>query len=397
MCSPLSAVNRRALLRACARDLGPRPARTISLQQSLEGAYAWLCRAQDGTADDGVAGWYHLFRGWAPSYPETTGYLIPTFLTYASVMAQPEARARALRMADWEVDVQLPSGAVRSGVLSTRVGPAVFNTGQVLFGWTAAYQTTGDDRYARAAQRAAEWLRRGQDTDGAWRKNLSLVAHSTLQTYNVRAAWGLAWAGQVLDEPRWIQAARKNCDWALRQQQRPTGWFGHNGFSDTEVPLLHTIGYVLEGLLGVGELLTDQRCVEAARSGIEPLAAEYAGAGRLAGRYDGQWRGTVRWRCLTGEAQLALVLARLARHAGGATATRMARALLEDVAGVQDLRGPYPETRGGISGSQPVWGGYSPFAYVSWAAKFQIDALLLCLFGADVHQPPARQASATLR
>ncbi len=392
MCSRPRSASRGAFLRACARGLRARRKPAISLKQSLEAAYAWLCEAQDATADDGVAGWYHLVKGWSASYPETTGYLIPTCLTYARVMSQPEARARALRMADWEVEVQLPSGAVRSGVLGTRFAPAVFNTGQVLFGWTAAYQATRDERYARAAQRAAEWLRRGQDPDGAWRKDLSPLTSSGVQTYNVRAAWGLAWAGQVLDEPRWIQAARKNSDWALRQQQ-PNGWFRHNRFTDREIPTLHTIAYALEGLLGMGGLAGDQRYIDAAGLGIERLVDEYTRFGHLRGRYDGHWRGTVSWRCLTGEAQLALVLARLAKHAGrGPTLTRTARALLEDVARTQDLDGPHPETRGGISGSRPVWGGYSSLAYVSWAAKFQIDALLLCLFGADVHGPPALEA-----
>lgn len=397
MCSRQRSPNRRALLRACGRSLSARPEIAVALPQSLEGAYAWLCRAQDATPDDGVAGWYHLVRGWSPSYPETTGYLIPTFLTYARVKSQPEARARALRMADWEIEVQLPSGAARSGVLDTRVEPAVFNTGQVLFGWIAAYQVTRDERYARAARRAAEWLCRGQDADGAWRKDLSVLASSTVQTYNVRAAWGLALAGQVLDEPRLIRAARKNCDWALRQQQ-PNGWFRHNRFTDREVPSLHTIAYTLEGLLGMGELVGDQWYVDAARAGIEPLADEYGRFGRLRGRYDGHWHGTVSWRCLTGEAQLALVLARLAKHAGGgATLTPTARALLEDVARTQDLNGLHPESRGGISGSEPVWGGYTPLAYVSWGAKFQIDALLLCLFGADVHGPSALEASGVVR
>jgi hypothetical protein len=383
--------NRRALLRACARDLRGRPRATVSLPQSLESAYRWLCRAHDATPDDGVAGWYHLVRGWSASYPETTGYLIPTFLTYARVASQPEARARALRMADWEIDVQLPSGAVRSGVLTTPVGPAVFNTGQVLFGWIAAYRATHDERYARAAQRAAEWLCREQDPDGAWRRNLSVLTTSTVQTYNVRSAWGLAWAGRVLDEPRWIDAARRNGDWALRQQ-RPSGWLDHNGFTDREAPLLHTIAYSLEGLLGLGEVVGEPRYVEAARAGAEPLLAAYRRRGAVHGRYERDWRGAVPWRCLTGEAQLAVVVARLARHGGGGEdPARTARALVAGVAGAQDVHGPHPETRGAVAGSVPVWGRYATLAYPSWAAKFHVDALLLALFDADVHAPPAAE------
>ena len=49
-------------------------------------AIEWIKRAQDVNADGGVARGYSItwnpyFRskGWQPSYPETTGYIIPTF------------------------------------------------------------------------------------------------------------------------------------------------------------------------------------------------------------------------------------------------------------------------------------------------------------------------------
>ena len=340
--------------------------------------------AQDAGADGGVAAWYSLVKGWSPSYPESTGYIIPTSLTYAGVMSQHEAKTRAIRMADWEVEVQLPFGAVRSGPLGLSVAPAVFNTGQVLFGWISAWQATGEERYAQAAHRAAEWLIREQDDDGAWRRNLSSFATSTIQVYNTRTAWGLALAGQVLHERRWITAARKNCDWALTQQQ-PNGWFRNNGFTDGEAPLLHTICYALEGMLGVGELLEDDRYIRSAASGVDPLVDMYARSGGFRGRYDGGWQGTVAWRCLTGEAQLALILLRLAKYGrNDGTRIRTARALLEDLATIQDTDSPYSVSRGGISGSEPVWGWYCRLAYPSWAAKFYVDALLLCLFGADV-------------
>ena len=143
--------NKKLLFHSCWRSATSQVVEEISLPKSLDAAYLWLCRAQDATPDDGVAAWYDLLRGWSASYPETTGYIIPTFLTYGSVSNDPAATDRAIRMADWEIAVQLPTGAVRSGILTAPVGPAVFNTGQVLFGWAAAYQATKESRYAEAA------------------------------------------------------------------------------------------------------------------------------------------------------------------------------------------------------------------------------------------------------
>jgi uncharacterized protein YyaL (SSP411 family) len=359
----------------------------VSLERNLDAVYGWLCAAQDADHSGGVAGCYNLLKGWSGAYPETTGYIIPTFLHYADAARVPEAYFRALRMAEWEIDVQLPGGAVRSGMLGGRVGPAVFNTGQVLFGWVAAHRATADERYARAATKAAEWLVDVQDDDGAWRKHLSLLTTSSVQTYNARTAWGLAMAGKELGEDRWIRAALRNCRWAI-DQQIDNGWFASNAFSDFEDPLLHTIGYVLEGLLGVGELLGSEECTQAAVCGASPLVEIYRRMGVLKGRYNRWWRGTTSWRCLTGEAQMALVLTRIARITGDVRYSECANRLIDGIARIQDLDSPYPESRG-ITGSHPIWGGYGPFNYFNWAAKFFMDALLLQVHAVDVQDPPA--------
>lgn len=384
--------NPKALLRAIWKERPFNPQRLLPAGENLRAAYTWLCTAQDATPDNGVAAGYSFFRGWDPSYPETTGYIIPTFLTYASIRPEAQARGRALRMADWEIEVQLPSGAVQSGFLGKRRLPAVFNTGQVLFGWVSAYEATGDDRYAQAAQRAASWLLEQQDPDGAWRRNLSALTTSIVQTHNTRTAWGLALAGTAFHERTWIKAAVRNCQWALRQQQ-PSGWFRHNGFADFESPLLHTIGYALEGMLGVGELLQEDRFIQSARRGAAPLVHLHRRSGSLKGRYDEGWSPTVSWRCLTGEAQIAMILLRLTRCTGslsyGTGLRETAAKILRDLSRLQDISSPYPETHGAINGATPLWGLYCPFAYPSWAAKFFMDAMMLYLYDVDV-QPSAQ-------
>jgi uncharacterized protein YyaL (SSP411 family) len=275
-------------------------------------------------------------------------------------------------------------------MLDVKAAPAVFNTGQVLFGWTAAYAATGDKRYARSAAAASRWLVNVQSEDGAWRRDLSVLTTSSVQTFNARAAWGLAIAGREFDEPRWQRASLKNCEWVVAQQQE-NGWFGCNGFSNTETPLLHTIGYVLEGLLGVGELLDREKYVRTVVRGIEPLVEIYERSGSLKGRYNQHWYSTVSWRCLTGEAQIAVVLFRLARLTGEKRYAEVAACLLEDVARIQDIESRYPESLGAIPGSYPLWGSYAPFNYLNWAAKFFIDALLLYLNHIDVQQTPERR------
>jgi uncharacterized protein YyaL (SSP411 family) len=370
-----------AFRRAFSRSRTP-----ANLERHLDAAYQWLCAAQDATPDGGVAGCYNLFRRWTGSYPETTGYIIPTFLHYGVARENPSAHGRAIRMADWETDIQLASGAMRNGLASRSTGPSIFNTGQVIFGWIAAYQATDDDRYARAAASAARWLVSVQDHDGAWRKYISNPLTNSSPTYNARSAWGLALAGSELNETRWTSAAMKNCDWVLSRQNR-NGWFSVTGGYGGQYPMLHSIAYILEGLLGVGELLGRERYIHAAMAGVEPLTEIFRKTGSLHGRYDSEWQPRASWRSPNGEAQVAIVLERLANITGETHYSEVSQALLEGVAGLQDLHSRYPETYGSVPASKPLWGGYGAFSYLNWSAKFLLDGLMLNLLKVDVQAP----------
>src|SRR6185437_14590925 len=113
-----------------------------------------------------------------------TGYIIPTFFRYAGFSGDDRYRERAIRMAAWESDIQLADGGVRAGTMDgPEAVPTIFNTGQVLFGWLAAWQQTEDARFRDSLVRAADWLMTAQDPDGAWRRFASPFAGHTLNTY----------------------------------------------------------------------------------------------------------------------------------------------------------------------------------------------------------------------
>jgi hypothetical protein len=378
-----------SLLRASAGSLRGTPAHGGALDQHLEMTYRWLCAAQDATPDGGVAGFFDLWGGsWSASYPETTGYIIPSFLALAQTRSDEQAYDRALRMADWSCEVQMEEGAVLSGLVGSAPQPAVFNTGQAIFGWLSAYEASGRERYAESARRAAEWLCARQASDGAWRGSLSMLTSGPVHTYNGRCAWALAYAAKALGEHRFADAAQGATEWVLGQQNE-VGWFRNNAFSAEEVPLLHTISYVIEGLLGTYGFLGDRRYLDGARRAVDPIA-RLARSGGLLGRLDERWRATVRWRCPTGEAQIATVLHRLERACPGSRYGEDARHLINELAGVQGALArrvavepsAHPAV-GGLPGSWPLWGQYMRFALPNWAAKFFLDALMLETAGVD--------------
>jgi hypothetical protein len=367
--------------RAALSDLAPRRA-PRELSEHLDETVRWLFRAHDACERGGVSRSYCLRRharyhctGWLPAYPETTGYIVPTLYEVAELCDWPEARERAEQMARWEAAVQMEDGAVRGGTIADPPSPAVFNTGQVLFGWLAAAAATGDASFESAASRAARFLIDAQDPDGAWRKGASRFASAGGHVYNARAAWALALWGKRSRSPEALAAACHSADFALAQQN-DAGWYAENCLTDHDHPLVHTIAYAAQGVLEIGLLVEEQKYVDAARRTARALAEAQQEDGFLAGRYDAAWRPAVPWSCLTGNAQMALVWARLAEVDHESAWLEPARRAVEFVLSTQRLDAVDPGVRGGVSGSYPIWGGYGTYEYLNWAAKFLVDALL---------------------
>jgi len=357
-----------------------RVAANLDPELALRAAAEWLCRAQDATDSGGVSAHYDVAkRKWVGAYPETTGYIIPTFFGYAEFCGDTDYRERAIRMAEWESDIQLPCGGVRAGTMdAVQIVPTIFNTGQVLFGWTDAWQRTGNERFRDSLIRAADWLVAAQDEDGAWRRFASPFARHALNTYNTRVAFGLAEAGQVLGEPRYMQAAVRNVEWALTQMH-PNGWLDNNDLQENEGPLTHTIAYATRGILEVGLIAAKPAFIDAAVRIARAVAQAQREDGALPGRLDEAWMPATRWTCVTGNAQMAIIWQRLSRETGDRSLLLAAQQANRFNLSVQDFSAGDHGVRGGIPGSHPRSGGYMTNRYPNWAAKFFMDALMLQL------------------
>lgn len=346
-------------------------------RRHLGAAITWLKRAQDVAGNGGVAQTYLVrYREWAPSYPETTGYIIPTFYRYAALAGDDDARRRARRMADWEIEIQHPTGGVLAGALGDSDQPTIFNTGQVIFGWVRAYEEEKDERYREATVRAANWLIDTMDDDGCWRKFGSPMTGKQINTYNTRTAWSLARVHDITGEPRYLDAAVRNADWAMTQRNE-VGWLAQNCLQDNTQPFTHTIAYAMRGLLEIGAAAQREDLIHAARIIGDAMIANLPADGRLPGRFDDRWQPTVKWSCLTGDCQLGINWGRLYQITGEAKYRDATTTILGFVKRTQKLAGADRDTVGGIKGSHPIDGGYHPWQYPNWATKFCADALMM--------------------
>ncbi len=344
-----------------------------SSQAHLKATIEWLCQAHNATGQKGVALAYSLRKGWLAAYPETSGYIISTFLDYFKRSNCNEYKERAYKLAEWEIEVQLKCGAIQSGSVADPAVPCVFNTGQVILGWVRAYKKSQNANYLNAACRAGNWLIKIQDDDGAWRKD---VYGGNPHAYNSRTAWGLGELYLVTQDKRYLKAAQKNIAWVLRQQQ-PNGWFANNSFEAGEYPLIHNIAYAIRGVLELGVMLEDAQYIAAAQTAADALRLQQTVSFTLGSRYDGQWNSIDKSVCLVGCAQLAIIWLKLYKLTNDKIYLNIAKQTNLFIKTTQDLISGNPGIKGGIKGSQPIYGKYQPFSYPNWAAKFFADALML--------------------
>jgi hypothetical protein len=348
---------------------------TYDNERHIKEATDWIFRAQDASADGGVAIRFSLIRGWEPSYPETTGYIIPTLLTWGESVIRADIIDRVIQMADWLVNMQKADGSFDGGAIGSKLGSLVFDTGQIVFGLLSTYKNTCDETYLRAADKAGLWLVKVQHENGSWEKYaFESISHS----YYSRVAWALLELYKITDKEIYKIAAIRNIDWVLSNQEE-NGWFRAAGFTKEEntEPTTHTIAYTIRGVLECGAILGEEKYLLSAKKAADALLKIVEPEGFFWGTYDSRWSSSSRYSCLTGNAQISIIFLRVCQLFMEKSFYHAAKKLNSYLKKKQSIDTGVMEVRGAIPGSWPIWGKYERFSFPNWATKFFIDAQLL--------------------
>jgi Prenyltransferase and squalene oxidase repeat len=357
--------------------------------EMLNALVRWILDAQRPVG--GIAAYYSLLTGYSASYPEVTGYIIPTLYDLARATGDHAPLAAAERATRWLLSLQMPTGAfpggLQVGLLDAEAQPSVFNTGQVLQGLVRAQVETNRPEIRQAAGAAGDWLINIQQPDGSWS---GLGAYQgAAHTYYSMVAWSLAELSAQAENYRGADhrdhdeidrrsdyglAAEKNLDWVLSHFQ-PTGWIdginlqGHPNY-------LHFIAYVLQGVLECAILRRRSDAIEAVAKSAWVLLRKFETNKYLSGAYGQDFKTGQRFTCLTGNAQMSCVWLRLFEMTDDLRYLNAGLKMNEMLKELIPTGGPQGVV-GGVSGSYPVWGRYQPLRYISWGCKFFADALLL--------------------
>ncbi len=338
-------------------------------KKRLNLAVQWLKRSIDVHKGNGSAAFYSPLKGWAPAYPETTGYLIPTMINVAHETKDKRLVERAMNCADWLCKIQKPDGHFPGGPGGT-LNPNVFDTGQIILGLRTAYQEWKCDHYYEALDKSVKKLMNILETDGSWQKDAFVEGYSP--AYYSRVIWAVLLANEVLQKPGLENKMIKSLEYYSSQISEHIS-FMHWGFKSGEPALTHTIAYTLRGFLESGQLLKEKRLLTLVEAISLKLLEVMQEKGKLAGSYQTDWQGDYSFICVPGHFQMVILFNRLYELSKNEIFRQWAEILFLKAQKTQS-KFPLKGIKGGFPGSAPVWGKYQRFKWLNWSVKFYLDA-----------------------
>ncbi len=332
----------------------------------LKLATNWLLYMQN--TDGGYSRKFSFISGRDESYIETTGYIIPTLLDVAEYLKDNKYKKSAIKAGEWLLVIQNSDGSF-SEIDDNQ--PFAFDTGQVLIGLNRLFLKTQDERYQKAAKRASYWLAANQEDDGSWER---VAYNHQKHSYYSRVSSAMLSYSLVSNDEYIKKQALKNTEWVLSQQQS-SGYFNHASFLEDVPAYLHTLVYILEGLLDVYELNKNEKILEAVFLNANRLKEiNLSREMLLCSQYNSEFECTNDERCITGLAQWAGICLRLFELTEDKSYRDIAITTLFYLKSKQIQEGEV--LKGALPASVPFWGRYGSFSFVNWGNKFFIDALL---------------------
>ncbi len=316
-----------------------------NLKKPSEGAISWLevCEKAKGWIEkNSVPGGGIINNSRLPeSYPEVTGYYIPTLMKWGF-------SELAVSYAKWLCFIQHEDGAWYD---TEGKDPYVFDTAQILKGLLAVRDRV--EGANQAVRKGCDWL-------------LSNVQENGRLTTPSKDEWGeegvcselihlyclspLYEAAEAFGEPKYREAAEKVADYYIRENGDEIRTFGF---------LSHFYAYVMEALCDIGR-------EELARESMKQMEALLEEKGYVPAYWD------VDWVCSTGMFQLAIVWFKLGDLERGNKALAYAAKLQNESGG---WYGSYPTKDAPKATDRKEYPDYFADAEISWAVKYFLDAV----------------------
>ena len=321
----------------------------------------WLLNSQI----DGYRHSFHFGYGWFDEYPETTGYIIPTMLKGYKKFKDKKYYESAKKALNWLKSIQNSDGSF----YDLNNNKQVFDSGQILIGFNYVFEFHKEIEIKDNLIKTANWLKSIQNSDGSFTK----FAYNNLpHTYYSRVGSAILKGGILLNDNSLIQAGKKNIEWVISNQLK-NEFFKYASF-DENPAYLHTIIYILEGLIEAYKLLNEKIILDSILKNSDKLL-QLSKNGILCSQYDENFNCVNKEKCLTGLAQWSGVCKELYSFTKNKEYLDEYNKTITFLKAHQFLS-TNKNIDGGISGSLPYNGKYMKYAIPNWAVKFFVDGLI---------------------
>ena len=339
------------------------------IQKSID----WIIYAKEATLDDGISLGYSLIYGWLPSYPETSGYIIPTLMDFYNTSNKNKYLIVSKKIANWLCSIQLKNGGFQGGTIDQEKFPSIFNTGQILLGLIRAFKEFDDQKYFNSAIKAGDFLIKNQQQNGNWKK---FCYNNVSHIYNTRTSWALLELYNITENIKYRNGAVKNLNWAYKQINKNL-FFQWNRTFSFENPILHFISYTIRGFLEAGLILENENYLNTAINSSLQLLDYFETYEWLPATFNSNWKSKDHYSCLTGNAQLSIIWLKIFLIKKEERFLKNALNLNNILKSKQIINRSIRNINGAVKGSDPIWGKYMRWTFPNWATKFFCDSLLL--------------------
>jgi SAM-dependent methyltransferase len=348
----------------------------------------WIENAQKAYPDGGISRGFCLlgkssksnYLGWQLSYPETSGYLLPTLINIKKKFKLDNIEPVIDKLAYFLYSIS-KNKAVKGGSLNKENSFSVFDTAQVIRGLISYYEYKNNDIFIRRAINCGNFILDSEIENSGKISSKYMAEKSILilenDGYHIYVAPVLLELSKISNNVSFKNLAIRIIETTLKYQKK-NGYFEKSDFSKKDKILTHNLGYILEGLIESYSITGIQKYLDSAELTLVNLLHLIQQDVSLKGYITNELKnGNDKFECLVGSAQIAICFYKFSKIKKNIDFEKAGEKILLDLKKKQNN---YDKDFGGgigaIWGSWPISGEYQKYEAINWANKFYLDLIL---------------------
>ena len=336
----------------------------LALQENI----SWIEKSFIINKNQGSSKYKTLLGHWSESYPETTGYLIPTLISANRILDNLDLITICHEQIGYFKSLHLSNGAFK--IEKSVNKPLVFDTAQILFGLIKYSDEFQTDEIHELINSSYQWLCDTLDSDGQFTHSNYVKNYNP--AYYARIVWPMLMAENYLNQNHSDKTlALYNY---LLSLHNANGTFSKCSFDNQDTFFTHNLIYAYRGLWESSVLLNDSHIQKRLEDDLKNICTSIISTKHFNGEFNENWQHRRKYICCVGNAQLVCLLLNIYNLNKNRTYLEAIPSLMKPLLKAQ--KKIFPFNRGAIPSSIPVWERYQRFKFTNWTQKFFADALI---------------------